>query len=164
MPRREPPPDSRIDADAHCDSACPGIVRPHVAHSDSGDSPCLLALAPRRHAERGTGEAPFHRSPERKRRRLRANAARLGSGFGSLESGARLAAYDFMPRVLQTERGSELNKQRAQLIEPIFGTTKHNRGFVRFHRRDRSAVRTERRLMATTHNLRRLHPHFTAGD
>jgi transposase len=73
-------------------------------------------------------------------------------------------AYDFMRRVLQTERGGELYKQRAQLIEPIFGTTKHNRGFVRFHRRGRSAVRTEWRLMATTHNLRRLHQHFTAGN
>jgi transposase len=41
-------------------------------------------------------------------------------------------AYDFMRRVLQTERGAELYKQRAQLIEPIFGITKHNRGFVRF--------------------------------
>jgi Transposase DDE domain len=46
-----------------------------------------------------------------------------------------------MRAVLQTERGSELYKQRAQLIEPIFGTTKHDRGFVRFHRRGRSAVR-----------------------
>jgi transposase len=72
-------------------------------------------------------------------------------------------AYDFMRGVLQTERGAELYKQRAQLIEPIFGTTKHNRGFVRFHRRGRSAVRTEWRLMATTHNLRRLHQHFAAA-
>jgi hypothetical protein len=69
-------------------------------------------------------------------------------------------AYDFMRRVLQTERGAELYKQRAQLIEPTFGITKHNRGFVRFHRRGRSAVRTEWRMMATTHNLRRLHQHF----
>jgi hypothetical protein len=71
-------------------------------------------------------------------------------------------AYDFMRRVLATERGSALYKQRAQLIEPIFGDTKHNRGFVRFHRRGRSAARTEWRLMATTHNLRKLHQHFTA--
>jgi Transposase DDE domain len=65
--------------------------------------------------------------------------------------------------VLQTERGSQRYKQRAQLIEPIFGTTRHNRGFVRLHRRGRSAVRTEWRLIATTHNLRRLHQHFTAA-
>jgi transposase len=57
---------------------------------------------------------------------------------------------------------SELYKQRAQLIEPSFGNTKHNRGFTRFARRGRSAARTEWRLMATTHNLRKLHQHFTA--
>jgi hypothetical protein len=44
-------------------------------------------------------------------------------------------AYDFMRSVLSTELGSELYRQRAQLIEPIFGNTKHNRGFTRFHRR-----------------------------
>jgi hypothetical protein len=55
-----------------------------------------------------------------------------------------------MRRVLSTERGSELYKQRAQLIEPIFGNTKHNRGFIRFARRGRSAARTEWRLIATT--------------
>jgi Transposase DDE domain/Transposase domain (DUF772) len=70
-------------------------------------------------------------------------------------------AYDFMRSVLATEHGSELYKQRAQLIEPVFGTTKHNRGFTRFARRGRSAARTEWRLMATTHNLRKLHKHFT---
>jgi transposase len=72
-------------------------------------------------------------------------------------------AYDFMRSVLDTDRGSELYKQRAQLIEPIFGHTKHNRGFIRFARRGRSAARTEWRLMATTHNLLKLHRHFTAA-
>ena len=72
-------------------------------------------------------------------------------------------AYDFMRCVLSTELGSELYRQRAQLIEPIFGNTKHNRGFSRFARRGRSAARTEWRLMATTHNLLRLHQHFTAA-
>src|SRR5215210_6393596 len=71
-------------------------------------------------------------------------------------------AYDFMRSVLSTPLGAELYQQRAQLIEPIFGNTKHNQGFTRFHRRGRSAVRTEWRLMATTHNLRKLHQHFTA--
>jgi transposase len=71
-------------------------------------------------------------------------------------------AYDFMRSVLSTDRGSELYKQRAQLIEPIFGNTKHNRGFNRFARRGRSAARTEWRMIATTHNLLKLHQHFTA--
>ena len=71
-------------------------------------------------------------------------------------------AYDFMRMVLATDLGKTLYKQRAQLIEPIFGNTKHNRGFTRFARRGRSAARTEWRLMATTHNLLKLHQHFTA--
>jgi transposase len=71
-------------------------------------------------------------------------------------------AYDFMRSVLNTEHGDKLYRQRAQLIEPIFGITKHNRGFTRFARRGRSAARTEWRLIATTHNLRKLHQHFTA--
>jgi transposase len=70
-------------------------------------------------------------------------------------------AYDFLRSVLATQRGSELYKRRAQLIEPIFGNTKHNRGFIRFARRGRSAARTEWRLIATTHNLLKLHQHFT---
>src|SRR4051812_7095485 len=73
-------------------------------------------------------------------------------------------AYDFMRSVLDTDRGAQLYRQRGQLIEPIFGHTKHNRGFVRFHRRGRSAARTEWRLMATTHNLVKLHQHFTADE
>jgi hypothetical protein len=72
-------------------------------------------------------------------------------------------AYDFMRLVLSTPRGSELYKQRGQLIEPIFGHTKHNRGFTRFARRGRSAARTEWRLIATTHNLVKLHQHFAAA-
>ena len=55
------------------------------------------------------------------------------------------------------------NKRRAQQIEPIFGNTKHNRGFTRFARRGRSAARTEWRLIATTHNLVKLHQHFNAA-
>ena len=69
-------------------------------------------------------------------------------------------AYDFMRTVLSTERGNGSTSNARQLIEPIFGHTKHNRGFTRFHRRGRSAARTEWRLMATTHNLHKLHQHF----
>jgi len=71
-------------------------------------------------------------------------------------------AYTFMRSILTTDHGAALYKQRAQLIEPIFGNTKHNRGFTRFQRRGRSAARTEWRLIAATHNLVKLHRHFTA--
>jgi hypothetical protein len=62
-----------------------------------------------------------------------------------------------MRRVLATERGGEL--YRKQTVEPIFGHTKHNRGFERFHRRGRSAVRSEWRMITATHNLLKLHRH-----
>jgi len=71
-------------------------------------------------------------------------------------------AYDFMRFVLATDHGKALYKQRAQLIEPIFGNTKHNRGFTRFARRGRSAARTEWRLVASSHKLLKLHKHFLA--
>jgi transposase len=67
--------------------------------------------------------------------------------------------YEFMRRVLATELGERLYRQRSQTVEPMFGHTKHNRGMSRFHRRGRSAVRTEWRLITATHNLLKLHSH-----
>jgi transposase len=73
--------------------------------------------------------------------------------------------YDWMRRVLATALGEELYRKRKQTVEPVFGHTKHNRKFTRFHRRGRAAVRTEWRLMMMTHNLTKLHSHqlATAG-
>jgi transposase len=68
-------------------------------------------------------------------------------------------AYDFLRHVLSTELGEQLYAQRKQLIEPVFGHAKHNRGFSRFARRGRAAARTEWRLIAATHNLLKLHQH-----
>jgi transposase len=68
--------------------------------------------------------------------------------------------YDFMRRVLASDRGRELYRQRKPTIEPVFGHTKHNRKIDRFQRRGRSAVRSEWRLIAATHNLLKLHKHW----
>jgi transposase len=62
--------------------------------------------------------------------------------------------YAFMRRVLATERGGELYRQRQSMIEPVFANTKFNRGIDRFRRRGRGAVRAEWRLITATHNLR----------
>jgi len=70
--------------------------------------------------------------------------------------------YSFMRRVLATDLGKELYRKRQQSIEPVFGHTKHNRGFDRFHRRGRLAVRTEWRLITMSHNLAKLHRHQLA--
>jgi transposase len=70
--------------------------------------------------------------------------------------------YAFMRRVLASERGNELYRQRQPMIEPVFGQTKFNRGMSRFHRHGRAAVRTEWRMITATHNLLKLHRHGLA--
>jgi transposase len=71
--------------------------------------------------------------------------------------------FDWMRRVLSSELGEELYRQRKQTVEPVFGHTKHNRQFGRFHRRGRAAVRTEWRLIMMTHNLTKVHRHQLAA-
>ena len=71
--------------------------------------------------------------------------------------------YAFMRRVLASERGGELYRQRQPMIEPVFAHTKFNRGIDRFRRRGRAAVRTEWRLITATHNLLKLHRHALAA-
>ena len=71
--------------------------------------------------------------------------------------------YAWMRSVLATEHGKQLYRKRKQTVEPTFGHTKHNRGFERFQRRGRSAVRTEWRLIMMTHNLTKLHSHQLAA-
>jgi transposase len=66
--------------------------------------------------------------------------------------------YSWMRTVLGSH-GKLLYRRRIQMIEPVFAHTKHNRTITRFHRRGRRAVRTEWRLLMTTHNLTKLHRH-----
>ncbi len=70
--------------------------------------------------------------------------------------------YSWMRTVLAAEHGKGLYRKRMQMIEPVFGHTKHNRLITRFHRRGRAAVRTEWRLLMATHNLTKLHRHQLA--
>ena len=65
--------------------------------------------------------------------------------------------YAFMRRVLSTEHGGGIYRKRQEMIEPIFGDIKFNRKIDQFHRRGRSAVRSEWRLITATHNLIKLH-------
>ena len=71
--------------------------------------------------------------------------------------------YAFMRLVLSTELGQALYRRRMATVEPVFGQMKFNRGFDRFQRRGRSAVRSEWRLAAATHNLLKLHNHQIAA-
>ncbi len=78
--------------------------------------------------------------------------------------GRRGGLYDFTRRVLATDWGAELYLKRQGTVEPVFGQIKSNRGANRFLRRGRSAVRSEWRLLAATHNLRKLHQHQLAAS
>jgi len=68
-------------------------------------------------------------------------------------------AYAHMRRVLETDLGGGLYRKRKAMIEPVFANTKFNRRIDRFHRRGRSAARSEWRLITATHNLLKLHRH-----
>jgi hypothetical protein len=77
--------------------------------------------------------------------------------------GRRGGLYDFTRRVLATDWGRQLYLKRQASVEPVFGQIKSNRGADRFLRRGRSAVRSEWRLLAATHNLLKLHQHQLAA-
>jgi IS5 family transposase len=67
--------------------------------------------------------------------------------------------YDFMRRVLATERGGEFYSAKLGMVEPFFGHIKANRRIGRFKRRGRAAACSQWRLIAATHNLPTLHRH-----
>ncbi len=58
---------------------------------------------------------------------------------------------------LRTPDGHTLYAQRAHTVEPIFGHAKEQRGFRRFSRRGLTAAASEWTLIATVHNLLKLH-------
>ena len=57
---------------------------------------------------------------------------------------------------LDTDDGKRRYQLRKQMIEPVFGQIKHNRGIRRLLRRGQAAVQAEITLIATTHNLLKL--------
>lgn len=70
--------------------------------------------------------------------------------------------YQAMREKLTSDRGRELYAQRKITIEPVFGQIKYNRHIDRFMRRGRAAALSEWRLITATHNLLKLHSHWTA--
>jgi transposase len=70
---------------------------------------------------------------------------------------AGLSLRERMARKLKTKRGRELYGQRRWMVEPVFGDVKENRGIRRFMRRGFAACASEWKLIAATHNLRKLY-------
>jgi transposase len=69
--------------------------------------------------------------------------------------------FQAMRDKLSSDRGRELYAQRKITIEPVFGQIKYNRHIDRFMRRGRAAAQSEWRLVTATHNLLKLHSHWT---
>lgn len=69
---------------------------------------------------------------------------------------------NWMRTVLRSDAGRERYAKRKQTVEPLFGDTKHNKGFIRFHRRGRAKVRTDFRLLMMSHNLTKVYRHQIA--
>lgn len=62
-----------------------------------------------------------------------------------------------MDHRLRTPEGQALYARRAVTVEPVFGQLKEVRGFRRFARRGLQAAQAEWKLIATAHNLMKLH-------
>ncbi len=70
---------------------------------------------------------------------------------------AGLSVRERMDRKLATQRGQRLYRQRRWMIEPVFGDVKENRGIRRFMRRGIATCASEWKLIAATHNLKKLY-------
>ena len=70
---------------------------------------------------------------------------------------AGLSVRERMDRKLATQRGRRLYEQRRWMIEPVFGDVKENRGIRRFMRRGIASCASEWKLIAATHNLKKLY-------
>jgi transposase len=60
-------------------------------------------------------------------------------------------------KILETREGAALYRQRQHIIETVFARTKFLRGITRFQRRGLAACQAEWQLIATGHNLLKLH-------
>jgi hypothetical protein len=67
-----------------------------------------------------------------------------------------------MRQRLDQDDAAEAYRKRNYTVEPVFGNIKANLGFRRFSRRGLRAVHSEWRLIATVHNLLKLHRHRLA--
>ncbi len=68
-----------------------------------------------------------------------------------------------MQRELTDPDGRREYGCRQPIIEPVFARTKHHRPHTRVLRRGRAAVQAEIDLIATTHNLLKLHTALQTG-
>lgn len=91
----------------------------------------------------------------RNRHKQRAEDRDRGTPRGRIPNSA--TPRDRMGRRLRTKRGKEKYSRRGVIVEPVFGHIKEVRRSRRFMRRGVKACDSEWKLMATAHNLCKLH-------
>ncbi len=74
---------------------------------------------------------------------------------GPLPKAATLT--DRMRRKLQTKRGHDVYRWRKAIVEPVFGQTKHGRGFRQFVLRGLEKVQREWALVCLGHTVLKIH-------
>jgi len=89
------------------------------------------------------------------RHRQRAEDRDRGTPRGRIPNNA--TPRDRMARRLRTQRGKRKYSRRGVIVEPVFGHVKEVRRSRRFMRRGLKACDSEWKLMATAHNLCKLH-------
>jgi hypothetical protein len=80
----------------------------------------------------------------------------VGKPNGPVPKNVHQPSAKMMRKKLDDPANRQLYDQRSQMIEPIFGHIKANRGATRFMRRGLAACGTEWSLLATAHNLMKL--------
>ena len=83
--------------------------------------------------------------------RQKHHAAEPAEAKGPPPAGA--SAKERMAHKLRTAKGKKCYAQRKQIVEPVFGQIKHDRGIRQFLLRGRDKVGGEWKLIALTHNL-----------
>jgi len=67
--------------------------------------------------------------------------------------------FEAMSHRIRTPEGRTLYSKRQHTVEPVFGTTKHHRGFRRLSRRGFDAVDAEWKLVMAVHNIVKMFTH-----
>jgi transposase len=118
--------------------------RPETVLADGGywNSPQIVALGQ-------TGLQVIVPTKSATRTKARTLSARQGPEAQRIEA------------LLETPAGAALYRQRQHIIETVFARTKFLRGITRFQRRGMAACQAEWRLIATGHNLLKLHTALT---
>jgi transposase len=81
----------------------------------------------------------------------------MGMTSGPPPEGA--SPVEAMQHRLRTREGHQLYRKRQHTIEPVFGTTKEQRGYRRFVGRGLATVRAEWKLIMTANNVNKLFNH-----